>query len=62
MGGSRSGRVRRICKSYDLNSTRHIVKEKFITQPSPSTLKNQPNLANYIGLGRFWRVHYTPLS
>ena len=54
MGGSGSGQVKRICKSYDLNSTRHTIKKKKkknITQHNLSTLKNQPNMVDWIGSG-----------
>ena len=64
MGGSGSGQVRRICKSYDLNSTRHTIKKKkkSITQHNLSTLKNQPNLVDWIRSGWFWQIHYTLLN
>ena len=52
----RSDGVRQICKSYDLNPTRLTVKKNFIAQPNLPTLKNQPNLAGWVGLGQFWRV------
>ena len=58
MGGSGSSQVRRICKSYDLNSTRHTIKKKkkkkSITQHNLSTLKNQPNMVDWIGSDWFW--------
>ena len=36
MGGSGSGQVKRICKSYDLNSTRHTIKKKKKKKHNPT--------------------------
>ena len=37
------------------NST-HYKKKNFVTQPNPPSLKNRPNLAGWVGVGRVWRV------
>ena len=36
------------------NPTRY--KKNFVTQPNPPSLKNQPNPAGWVGLGRVWQV------
>ena len=53
------GRVRCICESYDSNPTRLTIKKK--KKKKKKNLATQPNIAGWVGSGRFWQVSYTPL-
>ena len=54
MGGS--SQVLRVCNFMTQTQPDPLLIFFFLTQPNPPSLKNQPNLVGWVGLGRFWQV------
>ena len=59
MGGS--GRVWRVCNFMTQIQPDPLLKKKFVTQPNPPSLKNQPNLTGRDGSGLAGRWVFSTL-